>query len=99
MKTLKLEPEIIFDYYSKEVRPLLEQIGKILESILQNYIEACQFSKFDNLNLRPTQLCTNFAVKPYKSERRLEFFTPTDHSYDTRHENQLVRENVCRTTR
>ena len=24
MKTLKLEPEIIFDYYSKEVRPLLE---------------------------------------------------------------------------
>ena len=25
MKLLKLEPELIFDYYVKEVRPLLEQ--------------------------------------------------------------------------
>ena len=123
MKNLKLEPEIIFDYYSKEVRPLLEhgvvvwnsgitkahksdleKIQKVSFKIIlgddySSYVEACQFFKVENLIIRRTQLCANFAVKLYKSERRLEFFTPTDHSYDTRHENHLVRENVCRTTR
>ena len=82
----------------------LEKIQKVSFEIIlgddySSYNEACQFFTVDNLNIRRTQLCTIFAVKLYKSDRRLDFFTTTYHSYDTRHENRLVRENVCRTTR
>ena len=50
-------------------------------------------------NSRREQLCSNFAVKLYKSDRSDQFFTPTDNIMNTRNEKQLVKENICRTTR
>jgi hypothetical protein len=123
MKTLNLEPTLIFDYYAKEIRPLakqgvvvwnsgltkahikdLEKIQKVAFLIIlgddySSYDVACMNFNVDLLSLRRTQLCTNFAVKLYKSPRSNQFFTPTDNLMNTRNEKQLVKENICRTTR
>jgi hypothetical protein len=123
MKMLKLEPDIIFDYYSKEIRPLVEQgvvvwnsgltkaqvkdlekIQKIAFLIIlgeeySSYDVACQNFNVDTLSSRRTTLCTNFAVKLYKSQRSDQFFNPPDNTLNTRNEKQLVKENICRTTR
>ena len=121
MKILKLEPEIIFDYYAKEVRPLLEQgvvvwssgltktqrndlerIQKVALRIIMgdnytSYDNACSAFSVDKLISRRLQLCTNFAIKLYRSDRRGEYFDPPDSGVDTRQDKQLVRENISRT--
>ena len=123
MKILKLEPEIVFDYYAKEVQPLLEQgvvvwnsgltkaqrndlerIQKVALRIIMgdnytSYDNACSAFSVDKLISRRLQLCTNFAIKLYRSDRRGEYFDPPDSGVDTRQDKQLVRENISRTKR
>ena len=81
----------------------LEKIQKVSLKIIlgdySSYSDACKMFSVDLLSLRRTQLCTNFAVKLFKSDRMRDFFTPAEQSYVTRNENQLVIENVPRTTR
>ena len=122
MKLMKLEKELIFDYYKKEIRPLVEHgvvvwnsgltkaqandIEKIQKVALRiilgddygSYDMACKFFDVVPLSLRRTQLCLNFSVKLFKSERTLEFFTPAV-TRNTKNQRVLVKENICRTTR
>ena len=123
MKLLNLEPQLIFDYFTKEVRPLVEQgvvdwnsgltkaqrsdlerIQKVALKIIlgdeyTSYDNACNYFNIGELNDRRLQLCTNFAVKLFKSDRRPEFFQPPDNSLNTRNDKPLVKENTCRTKR
>ena len=123
IKILHLEPNFIFDYYAKEVRPYLEQdvvvwnsgltkaqisdlegIQKVALKIIlgdgySSYDNACKHFKIDQLSSRRSQLCTTFAVKLYKSDRRPEFFQPPDNSLNTRNDKPLVKENTSRTKR
>ena len=89
---------------TKVQRSDLEKIQKVALKIILgdqycSYDIACQFFNIDTLSSRRTQLCTNFAVKLYKSGRCFEFFTHPDNSVNTRNEKQLVKENTSRTTR
>ena len=107
MKLLNLEPEIIFDYYAKEVRPHVEQgvvvwnsgltkahcndlerIQKVALKIIlgdryTSYDNACNYFKIDQLSSRRLQLCTNFTVKLYKSDRSADLFTPANNEVNT----------------
>ena len=63
-----------------------------------SYEGFCKFFNVAKLSSRRIDLCTNYAVKLYKSKRSKEFFTP--YSVRGRTERKkLVKENVCRTTR
>ena len=123
MKLMKLEPELIFQYYCSEVRPLVEQgvavcnagltkaqrndierIQKIALRIILgdkyiSYDNACSIFGVENHSERRLRLCTNFAVKLYKSDRKTEFFDDPDNSVFTRQDKFLVRENLSRTKR
>ena len=81
----------------------IEKIQKVALRIVlgdgyREYELACSEFNLDKLSLRRTELCSNFAVKLYKSDRCNQFFTP--YNTNTRaFENKLVKENYCRTTR
>ena len=64
-----------------------------------SYDNACSAFSVDKLISRRLQLCTNFAIKLYRSDRRGEYFDPPDSGVDTRQDKQLVRENISRTKR
>ena len=104
LKLVKLDYEIILQFYQKEIRPLaeqgvaiwnsgltkaqikdLEKIQKVALKIIldENYVSyevACTLVNISPLNFRRADLCTNFAVKLYKSPRGKEFFTPAKKS-------------------
>ena len=95
---LQLEPNIICDYYLKEIRVLaeqgvavwnsgltkgqindLEKIQKVALKIIlgdnyKSYDLACNLFKLLPLTERRLQLCTNFALKLFKSDRSEQFF-------------------------
>ena len=122
MKLINLEPQIIFDYYIKEIRSLAEQGVVVWNSGLTNYLSnelekiqkvamkiilgdgytsyegSCTFFNVAKLSSRRTDLCTNYAVKLFKSKRSIEFFTPYSVRGRAKHQ-KLVKENICRTTR
>ena len=83
----------------------LEKIQKTALKIIlgENYISydvACTLVNLLPLELRRTELCTNFAIKLYKSPRSGEFFTPAEKLVNTRSEHQLlVTEKKCNTKR
>ena len=123
MKALNLKPELIFDYYIKEMRTLAEQgvaiwnsgltkaqvsdierIQKVALKVIlgdqyDTYDKACEYFHIDKLSVRRLELCTNFALKLYKSDRSCDFFTHSKKSVDTRSDQNLLSENRCRTTR
>ena len=123
MKILKLDAEIIVDYYLKEIRVLaeqgvaiwnsgltkgqikdLEKIQKVAFKIIlsDSYISyelACDTFDSPTLSQRRLQLCTNYAVKLYRSERSGDFFLHSDPRPTARHETQLVVEKFSRTKR
>ena len=49
---------------------------------------------FQYFHTQTTQLCENFAIKPFKSRRCDDFFTFAKHS-GTRQTNKVIRENIC----
>ena len=51
------------------------------------------------LEYRRSDLCTNFAVKLYKSPRSSEFFQPAENILNTRSEQLLVTEKMSNTRR
>ena len=59
------------------------------------------YTKFSikTLSERRLELCTNYAVKLFKSDRSSDFFTHTTNRLNTRQEPQLVVEQRCRTKR
>ena len=93
MKILNLDPEVIIEYYQKEIRSLTEQgvavwnsgitkqqikdierIQKVALKIIlgddyTEYDQACSYFNLDTPSFRRSELCTNFAVKLYKSDR------------------------------
>ena len=81
----------------------LEKIQKVAMKIIlsehyTSYETACTFFNVATLSSRRTDLCTNYAIKLYKSKRCDQFFTP----YSTRarrKQKKLVKENLSRTTR
>ena len=81
----------------------IEKIQKVALKIIlgdkySSYDLACLEFGLDLLSVRRADLCTNYAIKLYKSDRCNQFFAP--YSINTRQfENKLVRENYTRTTR
>ena len=122
MKVVKLDSEIILDYFMKEIRPLaehavpiwnsgltkmqikdLEKIQKVALYIIYGksdmpYSQRCKLLGLKTLEERRLELCTNFAVKLFKSPRRDEFFTLAPPGPNTRHSRVLVKENLTRTS-
>ena len=122
MKSLKLDKELILQYYLKEVRPLaehgvvvwnsgvtkaqikeLEKIQRVALLIIlgQNYVsyeKACHVFNLATLRERREQLCINFAIKLYKSDRSEQFFTKVKET-KTRNTGKLVEEPFTRTKR
>ena len=87
-------------YQSKQ----LEKIQKIaLITILGHnygsYSLACNKFNLSTLAARREQLCINFALKLYQSERSNQFFKPAKSSFNTRNPTKLVQEKICRTSR
>ena len=123
MKLIKLEPEIILDYYLKEVRSLaefgvpiwnsglsqsqirdIEKIQKVALKVIlgqqyDSYGSACQLFGLEKLSVRRQQISAKFAIKLYKSERCIEFFTPAARNVNTRSEAPLLWEEKCNTRR
>ena len=83
----------------------LEKVKKIalkiiLDEHFVSYDVACTLMNISPLIYRRSDLCTNFAIKLYKSPRSNEFFTPAKKLIDTRSEQKLlVKENITRTRR
>ena len=80
----------------------LEKIQKVALLIIlgddySNYEMACNKFGIATLSSRRAQLCTNFAVKLFKSSSSEQYFTSAKQS--ARNGQILVKENVCRTTR
>ena len=120
---MKLDPNIILDYYVKEIRALaeqgvpiwhsgltkgqskdLEKIQKVALKIIlsdnyESYEVACDGFNLETLSQRRGDLCINFAVKLYRSDRSNEFFTHSKVRLNARREPQLVVEKRCRTKR
>ena len=123
MKVMKMEPELIFDYYLKEIRVLaeqsvpiwnsgltklqvneLEKIQKVALRIILgddylSYDAACTKFNIKTLSVRRLELCTNYAIKLYKSDTSCDFFNHMDHSINTRNERPLLVEQKCNTVR
>ena len=123
MKLVKLEPQIVFDYYVKEIRCLaeqgvaiwnsgltkgqvndLEKIQKIALKIIlgdsyRTYDIACKFFNVQSLKDRRLDLCTNFALKLYKSDRSSDFFTLPGKTVNTRSDILPVVESKVNTVR
>ena len=82
----------------------LEKIQKvalriILSNDYKNYEDACNLFDLKTLLQRRIQLCTNFAIKLYRSDRSSEFFTHKQQRTNSRNNTQLVVETLSRTKR
>ena len=82
----------------------LEKIQKvalkiILSDTYQSYEIACDGFNLESLAQRRQDLCINFAVKLYRSDRSSEFFQHSNVRLNARREPQLVVEKKCRTKR
>ena len=79
----------------------LEKIQKLAFIIIlgfnATYTEACQILSLETLHERRKYLCTNLAIKLYKSEQRHEFFKFP--SKRTRMSNNLIIQPLVRTKR
>ena len=71
----------------------------ILDDSYYSYDVACTLLNILPLQYRRTDLCTNFAVKLYKSPRSSEFFQPAENILNTRSEQLLVTEKMSNTRR
>ena len=81
----------------------IERVQKIALKIIlgqtfTSYQEACTQFNIENLAVRRNNLCVNFAVKLYRSDRRRQFFSIRETQRDTRHR-KLVIEKHTRTAR
>ena len=81
----------------------LERIQKVSLKIIlgdgyKSYDLACEHFKIETLSNRRLELCTNYAIKLYKSEKSCDFFIHTNDLVNTRSEKLLVEQN-CNTTR
>ena len=79
----------------------LEKIQKvalkiILGDLYTSYKTSCDLFKIDTLSTRRLQLCTQFAIKLYKSHN---FFNHSNQLSKTRAEQPLLVENLCNTKR
>ena len=82
----------------------LEKIQKVALKIIlgddyRSYDVACTFFNVTQLTQRRLDLCTNFALKLYKSDRNGEFFTHSNTVINTRQDSPLVIENKVNTKR
>ena len=64
----------------------------------KSYDLACEHFKIETLSSRRFELCTNYAIKLYKSEKSCDFFIHTNNLVNTRSEKLLVEQN-CNTIR
>ena len=120
MKKLQLEPQLICDYYMKEIRILaeqgvalwnagltkgqindLERIQKVALKIILgdnygSYDMACKFFDLKTLSERRDILCTNFALKLFRSDKSEQFFK--HRKVKTRNDDPLI-EKKCNTKR
>ena len=71
----------------------------ILSDTYQSYEIACDGFNLESLAQRRQDLCINFAVKLYRSDRSSEFFQHSNVRLNARREPQLVVEKKCRTKR
>lgn len=71
----------------------------ILDDSYYSYDVACTLLNILPLEYRRSDLCTNFAVKLYKSPRSSEFFQPAENILNTRSEQLLVTEKMSNTRR
>ena len=81
----------------------LEKIQRVALLIIlgQNYVsyeKACHVFNLATLRERREQLCINFAIKLYKSDRSAQFFTKVKET-KTRNTGKLVEEPFTRTKR
>ena len=120
LRLIKLDTELILEYYLKEIRPLvefgvaiwnsgltkgqvndLEKVQKVALKIIlhedyTSYEVACTLMNISPLEYRRTELCTNYAVKLYRSPKSSEYFIPAKKLVNTRSEQQLlVKEQKC----
>ena len=122
MMKLNLEPNIVCDYYIKEIRVLAEQavaiwnsgltkgqvndpekIQKVALKIIlgddySSYDMACNSFNLKTLSERRLDLCTNFAVQLFKSNRSEQFFSHSNRQVETRHEDPVLVKK-CNTVR
>ena len=70
----------------------------ILGAKYSNYDVACQYFGISKLSSRRSDLCANFAVKLFLSQRCGEFFTLKEKGVG-RNNKTLVKENISRTRR
>ena len=82
----------------------LEKIQKVAFKIILaddygSYELALSFFGAQKLTDRRLQLCTNFAIKLYKSEKSEEYFTLADRIIETRQDAPLVVEQKVNTKR
>ena len=87
------------NYLSNE----LEKIQKVAMKIIlsekyTSYEAACTYFNVATLSSRRTDICTNYAIKLYKSKRCYQFFTPYSIRARTK-QKKLVKENLSRTAR
>ena len=79
----------------------IEKIQKLAFIIIlgfnATYTEACQILSLETLHERRKNLCTNFAIKLYKSEQNHDFFKFSSKS--TRMSHNLVIQPLVRTKR
>ena len=64
-----------------------------------SYDAACTKFNIKTLSVRRLELCTNYAIKLYKSDTSCDFFNHMDHSINTRNERPLLVEQKCNTVR
>ena len=64
-----------------------------------SYDLACSYFGVKKLTERRLELCTNFALKLYKSDKSAEFFSLANPNIDTRQDSPLVIENKVNTKR
>ena len=82
----------------------LEKIQKaalkvILGEEYFSYTSACEHFDLIPLSERRLDLCTNYALKLYASDRSSEFFQHATKDIPTRGDQDPLLENLCRTTR
>ena len=71
----------------------------ILSDDYKNYEDTCNLFDLKTLSQQRIQLCTNFAIKLYRSDRSSEFFTHKQQRTNSRNNTQLVVETLSRTKR
>ena len=81
----------------------LEKVQKVALKIITGdlytlYEVACELFNIDQLGSRRSELCINFAIKPFMSDRSNEFFTRNKVNNRIDKKN-LVKKNISRTTR